>query len=900
MDMATNYQDRMKRWLPAILFTALLAVVLLILFYEPLFSGRYLWGPDNSAFEKIRFRSMLPAGFSGFWLPASMLGRGSYFQSFVPHGWLLLLLPGEVFHVWSYIIDVIALVLAGLYLLRALGLGWRSACVGALALGLSAHSFTIISAGHLGKFGMMPFAVLMLAFITRAVPGGSLFHYAGAGVTAAIGFFSQGDVMIMFFIMGAVYGCVLLVRNWPAAGGSAAPDTERPPSPARLCYIGRTVLGVLLAAIFFMAIASEQVLEFYQFIPKRAQQAQPDMGAQPDDPQKKWEFSTNWSLPPEELLEFVAPCIYGNESNDLRAPYWGRLGQTLNWEKIRNTRQCLMNLRQHTVYLGVIQLLLAFYLLARLIQPSGTVSKAVRWWGWGWWAAFVVFVLLALGRYFPLYRAFYALPLMSNIRAPVKFLHLAEVALAVVCAMGLDTLLRDLLPAVVPAAGAEPLRKAGKQSRLKSADNGVPVIAAPVRKLLMWFAILPALLGVGFLLGKEAVDASIGTLIRRWTAMDLGNYTKAMLDAMHWSLGHAAVFCFAGAAIFGLAFFSAARRWVHYPLIASILVLLAVQQGTVNKRYVRVWDEDRQYASNVLVDQLRQQKPLARANLILIEQLRQLIEQKMQARTPQQGLDELIAFWRWCSRAFTHHGVQVLDTATEEWPEDYRAFSTALRAAPRRFWELTNTRDIIGLTASMGPLIDSGEFEVVGYFELTRAMGMVPGSRDRGQVVWLRNKRFLPRAALYQAWDVVTSQEALARLASPAWDPTTTLLVEGNAMAARPDPPPPMQEAQLDGYTANRINLRVTAPAPGIVLLNDKYDPGWRVMVDGAPAELLKCNWIMRGVKVGAGPHRIEFVYRPYRATFIACLCALSVFAAWGFARLPVRRRAMTPQVAPV
>ena len=48
---------------------------------------------------------------------------------------------------------------------------------------------------------------------------------------------------------------------------------------------------------------------------------------------------------------------------------------------------------------------------------------------------------------------------------------------------------------------------------------------------------------------------------------------------------------------------------------------------------------------------------------------------------------------------------------------------------------------------------------------------------------------------------------------------------------------------------------------PSVLLLNDKYDANWHVTVDGRPAELLRCNFIMRGVMVPAGQHTVEFSF---------------------------------------
>jgi hypothetical protein len=91
-----------------------------------------------------------------------------------------------------------------------------------------------------------------------------------------------------------------------------------------------------------------------------------------------------------------------------------------------------------------------------------------------WAGAALVSLLLAWGKYAPLYRLFYALPKMSSIRNPVKFLYPFEVAMAVLFAFGVEWFLGMMSapvaePAVAsggstPARGADrPARTAGKR-----------------------------------------------------------------------------------------------------------------------------------------------------------------------------------------------------------------------------------------------------------------------------------------------------------------------------------------------------------------------------------------------------------------------------------------------------
>ena len=71
---------------------------------------------------------------------------------------------------------------------------------------------------------------------------------------------------------------------------------------------------------------------------------------------------------------------------------------------------------------------------------------------------------------------------------------------------------------------------------------------------------------------------------------------------------------------------------------------------------------------------------------------------------------------------------------------------------------------------------------------------------------------------------------------------------------------------------------------PSVLLLNDRYDPNWTVRVDGKPVPLLRCNYIMRGVYLPAGPHTVEFQFQlplgPLKITLAAIACGGSCCSA--------------------
>ncbi len=75
--------------------------------------------------------------------------------------------------------------------------------------------------------------------------------------------------------------------------------------------------------------------------------------------------------------------------------------------------------------------------------------------------------------------------------------------------------------------------------------------------------------------------------------------------------------------------------------------------------------------------------------------------------------------------------------------------------------------------------------------------------------------------------------------------------------------PPRPVEGQLVAYEAERVVVRVDAPAEGIVVLNEAFAPGWRVRVDGAEATPVRVNYLLRGVVVAPGVHALVWTYEP-------------------------------------
>jgi hypothetical protein len=61
----------------------------------------------------------------------------------------------------------------------------------------------------------------------------------------------------------------------------------------------------------------------------------------------------------------------------------------------------------------------------------------------------------------------------------------------------------------------------------------------------------------------------------------------------------------------------------------------------------------------------------------------------------------------------------------------------------------------------------------------------------------------------------------------------------------------------------NHIRIEVTASQRGVVVLSESSYPGWRVTVNGKPANIICLNYLFQGVEVESGRQLIQFEYQP-------------------------------------
>jgi hypothetical protein len=135
-------------------------------------------------------------------------------------------------------------------------------------------------------------------------------------------------------------------------------------------------------------------------------------------------------------------------------------------------------------------------------------------------------------------------------------------------------------------------------------------------------------------------------------------------------------------------------------------------------------------------------------------------------------------------------------------------------------------------------------------------------------VLILRNLRSCPRAWLVAEAEAVDGEEALRRIsgASPReFDPRRTALLEVSPGELPQLPGAGLtwehMTAHVSTYEPSHLVIDTDALAPTVLVVSEIFYPGWAATVDGQPARILLTDYLLRGVALPPGRHRVEMRY---------------------------------------
>jgi hypothetical protein len=139
------------------------------------------------------------------------------------------------------------------------------------------------------------------------------------------------------------------------------------------------------------------------------------------------------------------------------------------------------------------------------------------------------------------------------------------------------------------------------------------------------------------------------------------------------------------------------------------------------------------------------------------------------------------------------------------------------------------------------------------------ARGYHPAFQGADYFVW-ENHEALPRVYVpLRVETVANHEERLVRLSDFSFDPRQTAYIEQPVAM----PAACQGSASITEETPQRVTVAADMLTPGLIVLSDRWDPGWKAYLDGKEVPILRANHAVRGVAVPAGRQVLQFRFEP-------------------------------------
>jgi hypothetical protein len=143
-------------------------------------------------------------------------------------------------------------------------------------------------------------------------------------------------------------------------------------------------------------------------------------------------------------------------------------------------------------------------------------------------------------------------------------------------------------------------------------------------------------------------------------------------------------------------------------------------------------------------------------------------------------------------------------------------------------------------------------------------------------------KSFMARAFVVPRARILSQpSDVLAALDDPDFDVGKEVLLERMPVEGLPAPDAPDAKGTvtIESYEPEQVTLTANLTAPGFLLLNDAFYPGWEATVGERPVPIYQANFLFRAVRLDAGVSKVRFTYRPWSFRLGVILCALTMAA---------------------
>jgi hypothetical protein len=792
---------------------SLFGVILLLLFWKSFLPGWTLASgdADQLAIERAH-HDTLPWGYITRWDPLAGLGASNGPVPQTPGYFLAHVVSASKYSDATYLFHLLLLGLFSYLLLHDLTRNRTAALLGGIWMMLQPQVLSHILPGHIGHLALLGWIPAVFWLLRLAIRTEQWTLWGLTGVVFGVAL-NSGTVDVAFFwaLLIAAYGLFLIVQKQrllilPQNQVSSTPQGRATPPgepsglvPGSLGDLalpkGHAETGVIIERGFItygrltrniLLAAVLAVITGYQAIVVVIgldSRNQPNtVEAHPENPEQARLNKWFWATQWSVPVEELLDCaIPGFFGWGSSNPHNPYRGRVGQTEGFPQHRQGMPNLNDVSIYLGA-TILLACLLAFYLNRRNPEL--------WFFAIAALLACLFTFGKYAPFYKAFYMLPKMDAMRNPIKWFYLTSFCVGVMGTIGLSQALKHW---------AHP-------------EKSLRVIPL----LLILFLPILVVLGLGgWYLAHIAVDPN--AVFWQVPALRQLSQDSLVTGGFIWVLA---------AGIFAWCLWprksGAPGRRVLFPALLIGGVMLG-ELVYVNRHYLPYKSSNIQVNGGPLADYLNNQPRPFRVKIVGQEPIFQYIRQIM------------TMYYRW----------EHIEPIVSRSLDDFTLFSQSLASNPRRLFQLTNVRYIIGPAGFKDPLMKPVQSFTAG-----------PTT-----VVVYQFTEPLARYYLVPDWKIAPPTERFNHLNDADFDPRTEALVHVSpgALPAPPEKRARQMSCRIDQYRWNYIRLKVEADQPTVLVALDRFDPDWRAFVDGVSVPIHLANGMMRSCWIAQGPHVVEF-----------------------------------------
>jgi hypothetical protein len=539
---------------------------------------------------------------------------------------------------------------------------------------------------------------------------------------------------------------------------------------------------------------------------------------------------SDWSMRPLELLNIVIPRLFGNPYTINGSEYWGEMFH-------RGREGYLVSF-----FLGAGSALLSILSIFSHRKRSKQIFAALA----------LIGVALALGEFSPLYRVLHEwVPIFRMGRYPSKYFLLATLALSVLVSLGIE----------VAQKTEERSDRTGRFIMIFAAAAAIVSLSGIAS--WVYFQSHPDVLESWI---RSRIDPN-SAHIKDYPAIT--SQLKASVRSSATWLGLLSVFLLGSVS------------WRRPALRASVIALiLAAELGSTNLGLIPMMSE-------------KDVNFIPEVNAFLQHvggrEFGRVVPADSPGKIPGKAIWAPNRSWAWLTYYFRKtgqplygimNGIQysvffsVDDLNSRQSQDLLKKCSTSPAEAALRLLARMNSRYLLTVNEVSDP-----NLELLSSFDTNSDL----------KIKVYGFKSILPRAYFASVTEQLSSkEETLDRLSASEFPAHNTLIL------AEPGTVPAQKsygrgEVRILSYQRQWVQCEVVAETDGYLVLLDSYYPGWRAYVDGKQAEILRANYAFRAVRVPAGKHRVEFVYRPW--SFYAGLSLTSLALILGIVVLCWRRQ---------